>query len=103
MLELKNICFKRDNKKILDNVNLNLEDNKFILSTEYKADTEYFEKIDKEIGDIQEFSLHLPAIGNMVSDAWDIIHGPNRDDYRGDGENSSLKGRLDSFKDICFN
>ena len=35
-----------------------------------------------------------------MSDAWDIIHGPNRDDYRGDGENSSLQGRLDAFKDI---
>ncbi len=33
MLELKNICFTRDNKKILDNVNLNLEDNKFIVIT----------------------------------------------------------------------
>ena len=33
MLELKNICFKRDNKEILDNVNLKLEDNKFIVLT----------------------------------------------------------------------
>lgn len=47
--------------------------------------------------DIQEFSLHLPAIGNMMSDAWDIIHGPNRDDAQTDN-NSSLQGRLDSFK-----
>lgn len=33
MLELKNITFSRDNKKILDNINLNLESNKFIAIT----------------------------------------------------------------------
>ena len=33
MLELKNICFTRDEKKILDNVSLNLEDDKFIVIT----------------------------------------------------------------------
>ena len=33
MLELKNICFTRDDKKILDNINLQLEDNKFYLIT----------------------------------------------------------------------
>lgn len=33
MLELKNICFTRENKKILDNVNLELGDNKFIVIT----------------------------------------------------------------------
>ena len=33
MLELKNICFTRDNKKILDNINLKLEDDKFIVIT----------------------------------------------------------------------
>ncbi|MCQ2978777.1 MAG: ATP-binding cassette domain-containing protein [Clostridia bacterium] len=33
MLELKNICFERDNKKILDKVNLKLEDNKFYVIT----------------------------------------------------------------------
>ena len=30
MLELKDVCFSRDNKKILNNVNLNIEANKFI-------------------------------------------------------------------------
>lgn len=54
------------------------------------------------VGDIQEFSLHLPAIGNMMSDAWDIIHGPNRDDARTD-DNSSLQGRLDSFRFMADN
>jgi hypothetical protein len=38
----------------------------------------------------------------MMSDAWDIIHGPNRDNARTD-ENSSLQGRLDSFKDLAKN
>lgn len=33
MLELKNICFTRDNKKILDNINLKLDINKFIAIT----------------------------------------------------------------------
>lgn len=33
MLELKNICFTRNNKKILDNINLKLEDGKFIVVT----------------------------------------------------------------------
>lgn len=33
MLELKNICFKRDGKKILDNITLELDNNKFIAIT----------------------------------------------------------------------
>ena len=33
MLELKNICFERDNKKILDNVNLKIDSDKFIAIT----------------------------------------------------------------------
>lgn len=33
MLELKNICFERDNKKILDKVSLKLDDNKFYVIT----------------------------------------------------------------------
>lgn len=33
MLELKNITFSRDNKKILDDINLNLDNNKFIAIT----------------------------------------------------------------------
>lgn len=44
--------------------------------------------------DTQELTINLPAIGNMVSDAWDIIHGPNRDNSTVD----SLQGRLDFFK-----
>ena len=33
MLELKNICFNRDNRKILDNINFKLDDDKFISIT----------------------------------------------------------------------
>ena len=33
MLELKNICFERDNKKILDNINLKIDSNKFVAIT----------------------------------------------------------------------
>lgn len=33
MLDLKNISFSRDNKKILDNINLSLDDNKFVVIT----------------------------------------------------------------------
>lgn len=51
----------------------------------------------ENIGDIQELSVHLPSVGYMVSQGWDIIHGPNRDDAQTDS-NSSLQGRLDSFK-----
>ena len=33
MLELKNISFTRDNKKILDDINLKLDDDKFVVIT----------------------------------------------------------------------
>ena len=33
MLELRNICFERDGKKILDNVSLKLGDDKFVVIT----------------------------------------------------------------------
>lgn len=33
MLEIKDVCFSRDNKKILDNINLNIEANKFVAIT----------------------------------------------------------------------
>jgi hypothetical protein len=38
----------------------------------------------------------------MVSQGWDVIHGPNRDDARTDA-NGSLQGRLDSFKFMAGN
>ena len=33
MLELKDICFERDNKKILNKINLKLENDKFVVIT----------------------------------------------------------------------
>ena len=33
MLELKNICFERDNKQILDDINLKIGSNEFIAIT----------------------------------------------------------------------
>ena len=59
----------------------------------------------KTAKDIQELSIHLPSIGNMMADAWDIIHGPNRDyDMREFNEQGnyvdSLQGRLNSIR-LC--
>lgn len=57
--------------------------------------------------DTQEITINLPAIGNMMSDAWDIIHGPDRDDYKGQWKDenesidySSLQGRLNALSDL---
>lgn len=33
MLEIQNICFTRDNKKILDNINLKVDTDKFVVIT----------------------------------------------------------------------
>ena len=49
--------------------------------------------------DTQEVTIHLPAIGNVVADAWDIIHGENRDD----NTSNSLQGRLNFFNKLGEN
>lgn len=70
-----------------------------------KSGNKYYDHnshIEKEAKDIQEIKISLPSIGNMMSDAWDIIHGPNRDDAQTD-ENGSLQGRLDSIKNLQRN
>ena len=33
--------------------------------------------------DVQDLSIHLPVIGNIICTLWDIIHGENRDDGEG--------------------
>lgn len=33
MLEIQNICFERDNKKILDNISLSVDTDKFVVIT----------------------------------------------------------------------
>ena len=53
----------------------------------------------EEKEDIQELTINLPAIGNMMSDAWDIIYGPNRDN----SATESLQGRLNLFKALKGN
>ena len=60
-----------------------------------------------EAEDIQEIYINLPGIGNMMSEAWDIIHGPNRDDSKleidEDGNRiDSLQGRLNSFYEMEY-
>lgn len=77
-----------------------ITDNEIMIEPTGESGNKYSHTTD--VGDIQEFSLHLPAVGNMMSDAWDIIHGPNRDDAQTD-ENSSLQGRLDSFANMNDN
>lgn len=47
-------------------------------------------------GDIQELSISLPAIGNAVSQVYDVLKGPERND----SQSESLNGILDSFKNI---
>lgn len=70
--------------------------------TYYTHTNQNGEKVYEKAPDIQEMRISLPAIGNMMSDAWDIIHGPYRNDdmreFDTNGKNvSSLKGRLDSI------
>lgn len=76
--------------------------------------------VQEQKADTQQIHINLPAIGNMMSDAWDIIHGTDRDDYKGEWKKkadgsyemnsdgtrkdfSSLKGRLDSISAIATN
>lgn len=46
--------------------------------------------------DIQEFRINLPSIGNTISAAWDVVHGPQRNNSPAD----SLQGRLNFFKEM---
>ena len=36
-----------------------------------------------EAPDVQELSIHLPSIGNAVSDMWDIVYGEGENDENG--------------------
>lgn len=67
------------------------------IKLEATASSNYLYDKFNEIGtqtanDIQEFSLYMPEIGNMVSDAWDIILGTDRK-----GSQGSLKGYQEFF------
>lgn len=46
--------------------------------------------------DIQEIKINLPIIGNVISEAYDIIHG----EYRNNSPVDSLQGRLNFFKNM---
>ena len=48
-------------------------------SSYYNHNTKKIQKMD----DVQELSIHLPVIGNVICTLWDIIHGENRDDGEG--------------------
>lgn len=55
--------------------------------------------------DIYDLSIQLPSIGNMMSDVWDIVHGPSRQDYSVETDKEgnriySLRGLLKSFENI---
>ena len=74
-----------------------------ISGQEYNAHNGSFDKV--ALPDTQELTIHLPEIGNMMSDAWDIIHGPNRDndmrEFDQEGNRvDSLQGRLNSIAAI---
>ena len=85
-------------------VTLNEDDNISIVNTS-NPNNKYWVKengawIQKgNQNDTKELSIVLPAIGNMMSDAWDIIYGPKRDSSDVD----SLQGRLDFFKTTLEN
>lgn len=51
----------------------------------------------KEAPDTQELSIHLPSIGNTISDVWDIIYGEGVED-----EDGNLKRRLNVSWDEDF-
>lgn len=74
-----------------------------ITLTPIASGTVYADSKNGEEGeDVYELNISLPSIGNMMSDAWDIIYGPNRDksqlEYDSEGNRiDSLQGRLDSI------
>lgn len=49
-----------------------------------------------EAADIQEFTINLPIVGDVISNAYDIIHG----NYRNNSPADSLQGRLNFFKNM---
>lgn len=96
-------------------VTLYEEDNISIINS--SSNNMYWVK-DKESGawvqkggqdDTKELSIVLPSIGNMMSDAWDIIYGPDRmsnmNEYEVEENGTtkyvdSLMGRLLSFREL---
>lgn len=67
MLELNNICFKRDGKQILDNVNLKLDNNKFIAITGPNGSGK--STLAKII-----MGIEMPDSGSIIFDGKDITN-----------------------------
>lgn len=84
-------------------VTLNEEDNISIINS--KSNNKYWVKENGAWvqkggqNDTKELSIVLPAIGNMMSDAWDIVYGEAR---TGEGFDN-LQGWLNSFQGIEYN
>lgn len=61
-------------------------------------DKENKNNVPAEAADMQELTINLPIIGNVISDAYDIIYGENRD-----SGNGSLAGYLEVFENLPNN
>lgn len=64
-------------------------------TTYYSSDKNNITKEKQEAYDTQEISINLQSVGNVISEAYDIIHGKNRDDG-----SDSLKGNLNIFSEL---
>ena len=61
----------------------------------YSSDKNNITKEKQKAYDTQEISINLQGIGNVISEAYDIIHGKKRDDG-----SDSLKGNLNIFSEL---
>lgn len=64
-------------------------------TTYYSSDKNNITKEKQEAYDTQEISINLQSVGNVISEAYDIIHGKNRDNG-----SDSLKGNLNIFSEL---
>lgn len=87
------IYFNKDGFKKLKRNFDNSTENEILLEPSGMSGNKYYshnpEEIQSAKEDIQELTIHLPAIGNAVSDLWDMMYGDKEDDgsftsYRND-------------------
>lgn len=72
----------------------------------YKVkDSETGEEKEEKIEDTKELSIHLPAIGNMMSEAWDLLYGENRDEDNKNTDNviGCINKADDVIKELMIN
>lgn len=69
MLELINVCYERDNKKILNNINLKIDDNKFVVITGPNGSGK--STLAKII-----MGIDMPDSGTILLDGVDITNMP---------------------------